>query len=311
MKRFLRDITIFLVPLVLFFYLLEKRLQLIPNSYNQKKYYIEQKLDSIEVLNLGSSHALYSFNPAYYSVLGFNLGNVTQTLYYDRKLLAYYIDSLPNLKMVIVPVSYFSLHRHMRHMREDWRMFFYYYYWGFPVRERSILNVNRYSLLAIYTPRTVMGMIRRGFKMNLAKGYTPYGFQAHDSVSKEMNVDEKAAIGREEYLSQGFTPENVAEGTKELDELLQLITAHQVIPVLITTPAYKAFTAHAKPEILARLNEVIDSMCRKYNCRYFNYFTDTRFVKEDFADNDHTNARGAAKFSKIVDSEIIRPMLKK
>jgi hypothetical protein len=42
----------------------------------------------------------------------------------------------------------------------------------------------------------------------------------------------------------------------------------------------------------------------KYHVAYFNFLRDSRFVTADFYVSDHLNARGAEKFSKILNTII-------
>lgn len=308
MKKLFVNIALFVLPLVTGYLLLELRLQKIPNSYNQKKKFFEARIDEVEVINIGSSHGLNGINPEFFTSSGFNLANITQTIYYDEALLEKYIDHMPKLKMVIIPVSYFSLHRRLENLAEDWRMYFYYYYWGIDVPGKSVFDINKYSLLTIYTPHVVMGIIRRGFDVDMAPKYSALGFEGRTETDGK-GITDKTGIIRERYHAEGFNKKNVARGIADLDKLLKLLKEKHITPVLVTTPVYKTFYSHANPEILNTIQQVTDSMSRKYGCKYISYFTDSRFTIKDFADNDHLNYIGAEKFSKIMDSEIIRPIL--
>ena len=54
----------------------------------------------------------------------------------------------------------------------------------------------------------------------------------------------------------------------------------------------------------------LEEIQKKYGIEYYNYLKHSRFVKEDFKDNDHLNPKGAEKFSKIVDMEILKKSIK-
>ena len=83
-KLFIR-LVIFALPFLVFASYLEYRLAGVPTSYSQKRYYLESQKNEIEVLSLGSSHGM-GINPAYFSVKGYNLSNVSQDIYYDVSL---------------------------------------------------------------------------------------------------------------------------------------------------------------------------------------------------------------------------------
>ena len=108
MKKFLRHIALFLLPLLIVAVALEFVAESIPNSYTYKRDYMEQHGSQIRTLILGSSNAYDGLNP---SALpnGFNLANSSQTLEDDYRLLAKYIDSMDSLHTVIVGLGYHSL----------------------------------------------------------------------------------------------------------------------------------------------------------------------------------------------------------
>src|ERR1700741_548291 len=94
-KKFIFKSVLFAIPLLLGFILVEFWLRSIPNSYNQKRIYLEQQLDSIEVLILGSSHSVDGINPQYIHPKAFNLGNISQSMYYDKSLTLKYLSRMP------------------------------------------------------------------------------------------------------------------------------------------------------------------------------------------------------------------------
>ena len=108
MKRFIRDIVIFVVVLLILFGGAEWVAESIPNSYTYKRDYMELYGEEIKTLILGSSNAYDGLNPC---VLpnAFNLANSSQTLEDDYRLLAKYIDSMDSLQTVIVGLGFHSL----------------------------------------------------------------------------------------------------------------------------------------------------------------------------------------------------------
>jgi len=107
-KQFLRNIALFILPLLIVASVMEIIAESIPNSYTYKRSYMEQHGSQIKTLILGSSNAYDGLNP---SVLpkAFNLANSSQTLEDDYRLLATYIDSMDSLQTVIVGLGYHSL----------------------------------------------------------------------------------------------------------------------------------------------------------------------------------------------------------
>ena len=108
MKKFLRNIGLFILPIVVVGVGLEILAESIPNSYTYKREYIEQHGAQIRTLILGSSNAYDGINPSVLSH-AFNLANSSQTLEDDYRLLAKHIDSIDSLQTVIVGLGYHSL----------------------------------------------------------------------------------------------------------------------------------------------------------------------------------------------------------
>ena len=69
---------ILLAPFLIFFTWAEFRLSSMPNSYSQKLSLLEKTATNIEVLVLGSSHALYGINPSLFRYAGINMAQHAQ-----------------------------------------------------------------------------------------------------------------------------------------------------------------------------------------------------------------------------------------
>ena len=110
MKKFLKFILLFTLPIFILGLSSEYILRKIPNDYLLKKEFLDNNSDSIEVLFLGSSHAFYGVNPAYLSLNSFNAAIVSQTLDYDFEILKKYRNNWSNLECIVIPISYFSLY---------------------------------------------------------------------------------------------------------------------------------------------------------------------------------------------------------
>ncbi len=85
-RKFLIKLFFFLLPLAALFIFLELQVRKIPSSYEAKRNYLENVVESTEVLTLGNSHMLHGVNPEYFSMKGFNLASGFQNYYYDKAL---------------------------------------------------------------------------------------------------------------------------------------------------------------------------------------------------------------------------------
>jgi len=76
--------------------------------------------------------------------------------------------------------------------------------------------------------------------------------------------------------------------------------------LIVTAPVFSTYSKFADKGKLRLNDSIIRCICSKYGCKYFDYFTDKRFEKEDFLDNDHLNFIGAEKFSRMINEEVLQ-----
>ena len=305
MKQFIKKVFFFSFPLLLLLVLAEYRLNKIPNTYNYKRQCLEQQLDSIQILVLGSSRSVFGVDPSYFSYKGFNLGNVSQSIYYDTRLTLKYIDRMPKLKFVLINMSYTSLGTSLKDGIESWRAYYYLQFWGIDYPENTLLDLKRFSKVFLYTPLTALGYCIKGNKVNLLAGLNRNGFMLLDTLKSKQNITDSMGKARISLNENNYLESRVPETEKDLETLLIELKKRNIQPVFITPPTLSSFYSYTNPIIEHKNQEEILLLCKKYKCVYFNHFRDNRFVQKDFNDNDHLNFMGAAKFSKLLNVEIL------
>ena len=305
--------VLFLAPLFLYVFFTEHSLSKLPNSYTAKKRGIEQALPKLEVLNLGSSHGNFGIDPAPFHYPGFNLANVSQTLYYDDNLLKLYIKRAPKLRIVLIPISYFTLGERLIDTKEYWRGFFYERTYGIPMENHSRdYDIKRYSWYLLYGNSAVTGWLMKGFRMNPAADIHENGFcgERQFVVADYMkNIGEASAQKRVEGHNQEFDTANVAQNVGYLMDMIELCQASQIVPVIVTTPVYKSYARRMDMRLWGLTQEKIGGLVKKYGISYRDFLNDSRFVREDFRDNDHLNPDGAEKLSRILNDEVLTPIM--
>jgi hypothetical protein len=306
MRPFFLKLIIFLLPLLLAGGYIENKLSGVNNSYNKKRAFLESQLDSIEVLITGNSQSLYSINPACFNYNGFNLSNISQSLYYDKMLLANYQPRLPNLKLVIIHLSYFSLYLpELEHSEENWRDYFYYRFWGIRPPGLSYWDIQNYSLMYLYSMNTTFDLMRKGFKTDLAENMCPSGFMKYDTLNNRQIINDSLGRIRADMHNRILKEENFRHNYDHLESMVRSLTQKGIKVVLLTSPVWSTYTKFANRQVMKNSNLVIKKLCNRYNVRYYNYLSDGRFSENDFHDNDHMNFVGASRFSSIINTEII------
>jgi hypothetical protein len=283
---------------------LEVNLAVIPNSYSFKRFCFEKQLDSIEVLVLGSSQIVYGVNPSYFSLKGFNLSNVSQTLYYDSHLTLRYLNRMPSLKFVLINISYFSFGEQLIDGREAWRDYYYSQFWNINFPEMERLDIKKYSKTFLYTPMRSFSYFLDGFHVDLIKNLGQNGYAYLDTT--EMSQSDSTGYLRVRTHDDCYSEKRVGENQHDIEILISELQKRNITPVIVTPPVFSTYAKFINKEKMQRNYAIIDKICQKYKCSYFNYFSDSRFVQRDFCDNDHLNCIGAEKFSRIMDKEILR-----
>ena len=305
MRKFIFKSFCLIIPLFLFLFYLEYKLGKIQNSYSFKRQHLEKQLDSIEVLVLGSSQVTYGINPEFFRLNGFNLSNISQSLYYDTRLTLNYIDKMPKLKYVIISISYFSFGFQTIDGIEAWRDYYYSQFWDINFPEIQCYDLKRYSKIFLYTPKMSLSYCKYGFNIHLIENFKPNGYLWVDTANNKLNISDSLGCQRVLFHNTYYKDSRVAENQKDLELLVSELKKRNVIPVLVTLPVFSTYSKFADKSVLRKNNDYINYICKKYACDYFNYFSDVRFVQGDFKDNDHLNFVGAQKFSKIVNDEIL------
>jgi hypothetical protein len=304
MKRFLFKAVCFATPMLLFLAYMEFRLGEVENNYNFKKANLENRLDSIEVLILGSSQAMYGINPEFFSIKAFNLSNASQSLFYDTRLALKYYEQMPSLMHVIITVSYFSFDYQVIDGPEEWRDFYYSHFWGIKYPEANRYDIRNYSRIALYRPDSSFSYLLQGFDVNLVR-CSPNGDLEMDTTDNQLNISDSLGFERVRLHTTYRSEKHFKDNVSDLEFLVAQLRKKNIKPVIVTPPVFSTYYKFADTNKVKKNQDAISRICLKYNLEHYDYFKDSRFVLEDFFDNDHLNFVGAEKFSRILDEEII------
>jgi hypothetical protein len=310
-RLFILKLLLFILPIASVLFYLEYKLAALPNSYNTKRHYLEQKSDSIEVIILGASGALYGINPSYLSHEAYNLADVSQDMYFDSALITNYLPKLPKLKLVIIEAEYMAINYSLKtNPVENWRTSYYYKYWGIKADGWQMFDLNNYSLIWLYTRSVVKEIAQKGFDTSFVKNLSVDGWMKYDTVAgiNQAITDEKGKK-RVEAESNLMSLSDVTKEHNCAENLVRELTSKNIKVEFISLPVYSTFRKYCDTKIITNNTQLINRFTKQYGCYYTDYFADNRFTVNDFYNNDHLNFRGAEKLSKIIDQDIIKPLL--
>ena len=317
MIRFLYKFCFFFLLVILIIFVLDQFLYSIDSSYKEKINGLKINGKNINILVFGNSHATYGVNPKEFSLNTYNIANVSQSLYFDKRIFLKYVNNLPNLKFCLISLDFHSFYFSSQGDRDIWS----FYSHGIKYKEKSYLLPNCSPFLFGYKPRFSSSFIKKYMQNKIFKSK----YIRNNCLDIENGVD----VSSEIY--NGFAPfvnttslsvnemsnrakafNNLAESnynesyeiSNDLKDFILILKKRNIYPILFTTPTHINFNKYLSKKIIENNNKIINEITNKYNIHYWNFFDDKTFVSEDFYNCDHLNSKGASKFSKILNNKL-------
>ena len=303
MKKFIKFLIFFLLPILTGMISFELLLRNIPNDYSFKKNYLNTKSNSIEVLFLGSSHIYYGINPEYISRNSFNGSHISQSLNFDLAILEKYNESWKNLRYIIIPIDYFSMYSTLEGGIENWRVKNYRIYYDIPKygnywSDFEILNGKLPSNIS-----RVKSYLFNG-KSDVTCNKFGFGTNFNSKGSKDLIETGKTASKRHTVeLENNQT--TFSKNIQTINYMIEFANSHKLKIIFITCPAYSSYRENLNPIQLDNSVNVIKQLsAHNTNTSYHNLLTDNTFVADDYYDADQLNENGAKKLTLKIDSII-------
>jgi hypothetical protein len=298
MKKIIRKICIFLLPVVLLGLIFEVMLRRIPNEYKYKREYMEQHADSINVLFLGSSHAYLGINPKYMSANSFNAAISSQSFDYDLLILQKFDKQLTHLKYIVLPISYFSLFTNLSEASESWRIKFYMIY--FQLHSSSKLT-NYTEILSGSLELNLKRLILYYVRNRKEVGCSDLGWQI--PFGKIEDVAATGFEGAKKHTNKNRALYEVQKGI--LQQIISIAKQKNAVVLFYTPPAYNTYYNNVDTAQLSlTMNTATALVKQNDNTYYHSFLKDSSFDIHDFYDGDHLNGAGAEKLTKKMDSLI-------
>lgn len=321
MKKFVFRALSFLLMPFLVIIITDIYLRTQNTLYKEKFSSALQNKDSVEIIILGNSHANYGVDPKKFDLNTFNLANVNQSIYFDKRLTLKLLENSEKLEYVFISLDFHSLYFSDQGIRNVWS----YYGNGIKYKNQNYLLENLSPSLFGYPPKVTLSIFRKRFL-----NYIKYGDGALDIyVEKGVNPLDSiynGYIGYEGTEGKAFLPKNLKSRAKtfnkkyknqkikeevisDLKSFIRVLKKNNITPILFTSPTFQEYNGYLKKEYIAINNRDIEEIRLGENLIYWNFMDSPLFSKEDFYDGDHLNKRGAAKFSQILNDSLNSTML--
>ena len=203
----LKQITVFFIPVVLCYALLEWSVVNIPMSYDKIQHQITTQQDEIKVMVLGSSQMQAAVNPEFIEKNTVNFGSTSQHHKEDNYIMEQSIDRFPNLETVVFELSY--AHLEIPHNSKDfWKNTIYLKYYNVNAFERNTYFKDR--LVFLSSPSLFSKKVYQYYIKNEEKDiFNEYGYRVNNfkgefsllNFNEEKIADRKFKIRDRESLT--------------------------------------------------------------------------------------------------------------
>ncbi len=306
MKKFLQKFLIFVIPILLVLIGFELYFRNSQNSFITIANYFKKNKGTIEVLILGSSHNQCALNPKFFKMKTANLSYGSQDIQLDSALFFHNINQMKNLKKVIFELDYHSLdtQREKDYFRYSWYSIYY---------DIEIYPINYLNKLSIYLSNTKLfnKIILERFNKNYRPPFiNKFGFEEGNFSDEfsEMNYDPNkianSAKKRIEFRHKEISDLDFKKNSERIMSIIEYCKQKNIEIYIFSTPLYKTYIENELIIKKIKVNKFIQNLITKYNIKYLDFEKNSDFTIKDFSNDDHLNAKGAEKYSIIIDSII-------
>jgi hypothetical protein len=282
-----------LFPVILVLLFFETALRLTPDGYSKKVQVLERNKENAEVLITGNSQALYGINPEWLSLPAINLAFVNQDLWYDRQVI---------LHSVLLQLNYLSFGYRLDKISESWRCAFYANRFNFDKPYDEIL-LRDFSFLALYTPRIALSWLRNGFQSSGTFTMNQFGFESVPPSASVAVSDSSAAFWTRRHQSF-MSFENFPRNARILEDLADSLLSRNIQLVIVSAPLTPGYRKFCDSGILMENNRIVSRLVSSGKALYWDFRSDSDFLKQDFLDDYHLNHNGGQKWSAKIDAVI-------
>lgn len=296
MKRFIKKILIFSLLSLIIAIVIEFVVRSAPNPYKYKISLIEKQKKDVQLLILGSSTAYNGINPSFFDKKALNMALGGQGIMIDAFLVNRYLNQMPNLEAIIIPVDYGTLFKPEVFGFPDGLMSYRVYYKYDP-------NCFSFDSYEFFHRESIRIKLERMIRGEIPQFSDSLGFAGVDFIGisfEGFDFQSEAEIAVKGMTIEDYSDNLIDKNIKALHQIAELSNKANVKLVIVSIPFHKSCRDLASPTQWSFTHSVIDSVMKQYdNSLYLNYYS-TAFPDTCYANPTHLNIYGAELFSKML-----------
>lgn len=278
------------LPILAFLVMMEIVVRSAPNDYSYKWSYLEEHGEAIEYLILGNSQSYYGLDCKVFRPDSFNMGMEGQGLLIDEYILECFIENMPKLKAVVLPMSYLSLTQPAA-FGSPGRMTHYHVFYGYDSRWNSRYN---YECLVFLSCSSIIKKLIAGESLQRIDSL---GFNAHPAGCFKDDADETL------LWSTGGSDSIISANKKAVSHIALLCANYDIELYLVSFPTDISYRSSVYNDAsqMAMVKTVATALSHDYNhVHWIDFYDSPAFEHSDFFDSSHLNEQGAIKFTKMM-----------
>ncbi|WP_297514481.1 hypothetical protein [Flavobacterium sp.] len=306
MKQFLVKSLWFLLPVLFFFTAVEIYIRNSENAFITKAKYFQKNIEKVEVLVLGSSHNQNGVNPKFFRSKTANLSYGSQDIQIDSALFFSNVKQMKNLKKVVFELDYHRLD--IENEPAFYRFPWYYMYYGIEVQPVKFINkISLYSSNVDFFNTIILDQFSSNYKPQVINefGFVEANY-SNDFLDFKYDANQIEATAKERLKSRHkeLSAENFNRNAGRIQSMIAYCKANKIELYFFSSPLYKTYIENKIPQKDQKVKNYIQKLITDEKINYYNFENTSRFVLYDFSNDDHLNAKGAEKYSKLIDSII-------
>lgn len=296
MGKFIKGLLLFVIFNGVIIYLLEKKYEHYQNTYDLILGDLDKTKDSYTDIYIGNSHTealqVYTNKPGAHVV---NIATPGQDLFKAYSILKKWVPLMKNVQTIYLGLDYETLGQNLSLSGlayEDRQLYKY----------TDTLYVN--GLENLLMAKSNFFRSNRDVQFLFSKQKLPVSANYVPPVVKLNNEDcRKRAL---EHSQIRFKKELLDENINLLLVIIEIAVKNKRNLVIFNPPKSECFMGSSFKNNVLLAKGKIDSVFTKNNIKYYDFYNDGEFTKDDFLDYDHLNGQGTIKLITKINSLVFK-----